>query len=245
MDDFVLRSNAVAVYSFLSQIVNTAGSIQELKSKKILDCGAGGPRPPLAIFHRFGFETHGIDLSDEQIKKAHDFCRQKGIDLNIIRGDVRKIPYDDRAFDFVYEQFAICHLTKKDTVTAIKEMRRVLKPGGLCLLGLISTATWPVTGAEKEPGEYWTEEDEFGLVVHSFFDDDEADQYIKGFDIIKKEKVSQWAYESLAKMTLAGWMEIYDKSPRKISKEDWQGLYDDRFSRARYVHIYYFLRKPH
>jgi ubiquinone/menaquinone biosynthesis C-methylase UbiE len=245
MDDFVLRVNAIPVYAFLSQIVNTAGSIEELKNKKILDCGAGGPRPPLAIFHRFGFETHGIDLSNEQIKKADDFCRKEGINLNIIRGDVRSIPYDDMAFDFVYEQFAICHLTKKDTATAIKEMHRVLKPGGLCLLGLISAETWPVTGEEKEPGEFWTEEDEFGLVVHSFFDDHEADRYIKGFDIIKKEKVIQWAWESLTKMTLTGWMELYDKAPRKIGRDDWGKLYDERFSRARYVHIYYLLKKPH
>ncbi|MHA1290912.1 MAG: hypothetical protein ACTSPB_26300, partial [Candidatus Thorarchaeota archaeon] len=52
------------MYNFLWTIRNST------LEKKILDCGAGGRFPPLAIFHQHGFETHGIDLSDDQIERA-------------------------------------------------------------------------------------------------------------------------------------------------------------------------------
>ena len=44
--------------------------------KRILDCGAGGPDPKLALFYENGFESYGIDISADQIKEAEDFCQK-------------------------------------------------------------------------------------------------------------------------------------------------------------------------
>ncbi|MHA1221258.1 MAG: class I SAM-dependent methyltransferase, partial [Candidatus Heimdallarchaeota archaeon] len=54
--------------------------------KKILDCGAGGRLPPLTMFNEFGFKTHGIDISKNQIKHANDYSNTKGMTLNIVEG---------------------------------------------------------------------------------------------------------------------------------------------------------------
>jgi len=95
--------------------------------KKILDCGAGGPDPKLTLFYENGFETYGIDISDDQIKESKDFCEREGIDLNIIKGDMRNIPFESEYFSFVFSYNSIFHLSKKDTGIAIKEIFRVLK----------------------------------------------------------------------------------------------------------------------
>jgi len=44
--------------------------------KKILDCGAGGQFPPLAIFFAKGYECHGIELSEKQIEAAQNYVNE-------------------------------------------------------------------------------------------------------------------------------------------------------------------------
>jgi len=159
MERIILRTNAIPVYGFLS-FINARHPQDELSQRgKILDCGAGGPIPPLALFARHGFEAWGIDVSDEQLGKARQSCEQHGIEVQLRTGDMRHIPFEDETFDYVYEHYSLCHLSKQDTAQAIGEMYRVLKRQGLCFLDVISADCWPKSrfGQEKEPGEYWGE----------------------------------------------------------------------------------------
>ncbi len=84
----------------------------------------------------------------------------------------------------------MCHLSKQDTAIAVGEMRRVLKPNGLCFLGVISTDCWPKSlfGEEREPGEYWGEEDGKSNVLHSMFTDQEANELVSEWEVVSKEK---------------------------------------------------------
>jgi len=59
--------------------------------KTILDCGAGGRRPPLAIFHKAGYKTFGIDILDSQIALATEYAKEHHMVFNIIKGDMRKL----------------------------------------------------------------------------------------------------------------------------------------------------------
>ncbi|MHA2033254.1 MAG: class I SAM-dependent methyltransferase, partial [Candidatus Kariarchaeaceae archaeon] len=106
--------------------------------KKILDCGAGGNNPPLTLFYLNGFETHGIDISEDENQKAQIFCGTHDIKLNIVTGDIRDIPFEDESFSFVYSINTTVHLSKHDNLKAISEIHRVLKPEGLCCLNFIS-----------------------------------------------------------------------------------------------------------
>jgi ubiquinone/menaquinone biosynthesis C-methylase UbiE len=176
----------LSVYRFLKIIQKT-----ELE-RKILDCGAGGPRPPLALFRRRGFETHGIDISKAAIVAAEKFAVAHGFNLNIIRGDMREIPFDDSSFSYVFSQNSICHLTKKDTMKAIKEMSRVLKPGGFMLVDFVSSESSyygsPSLGEEVGPGEYQYIDDDGDTVLHNFHDDIEPDRYFAGLKLVRKVK---------------------------------------------------------
>lgn len=241
MTSTVLRPNAAPVYTFLSFILARQSELS--LGKKILDCGAGGPLPPLILFHQQGFEAWGIDVSDEQLLRAQAFCKEHGADLHLQKGDMRQIPFEDETFDFVYEQYSMCHLTKRDTGVAIGEMRRVQKKGGLCFLGVISTDTWPPLGREIEPGEFWTEEDG-QEVIHSAFTDEEADQLVSGWDVLLKERRTSWYREHTAQITQAEWLALYDQTLPGQSRDEWLALYDTRSTRTRYTHLYYFLRKP-
>jgi cyclopropane fatty-acyl-phospholipid synthase-like methyltransferase len=80
--------------------------------KEILDCGAGGEDPPLYIFHSLGCTSHGVEISEEQLKKARGFCDAKGIELNIRRGDMRTLPFEGCSFSFVYSYDTVFHMPK-------------------------------------------------------------------------------------------------------------------------------------
>ena len=209
---------------------------------KILDCGAGGPLPPLSIFAEQGMMAHGIDASEAQVARAQEFARRSELPLSIQIGDKRKIPYEDASFDAVYEQYSMCHLTKADTAVAVSEMYRVLKPGGSALLGVVSQECWPLSsfGEERAPGERWIQEDGEER-CHSLFTDAEADALVAAWEISMKEKAI--LYVGGDSLTQEAWQELRQEAPMDCSSEDWIQLFSPRAILCRYAHTYYILRK--
>ena len=245
MKNVVLRPNAIPVYGFLSTIVARQSREGASPRGKVLDCGAGGPLPPLALFHQHGFEAWGIDTSEEQLERARQFCQEQGIELNLRRGDMRRIPFADESFDYVYEHYSMCHLSKQDTAQAVGEMVRVLRRGGLCFLGVISLDSWPKAafGEEREAGEYWMEEGGHGLIRHSMFADGEADDLVSAFEILSKEKHATYLRETAGETSLQEWMELHEEGDG-YSAEEWRAKYEARKNAFQYVHLFYILRKP-
>lgn len=172
-----------AIYNFL-QFTNEFGV-----EKTVLDCGAGGKRPPLALFFNHGYRTFGIDISDSQIDAAHDFAKKHIIELDIRKADMRQIPFDDESFGCVFSWNSSVHLTKDDTKVAIAEMFRVLKKRGLLYVNFI----WSKgvddmdLGIERNKGEFWKTY-ERREIVHSCFSELEADELLEGFEILYKQK---------------------------------------------------------
>src|SRR4030066_1349863 len=76
----------------------------------------------------FGIKT-GIDPSEEMARLA----QTRG--LFIMRALAEEFPFADETIDYVLMVTVICFLT--DLPTAMKEVRRVLKPGGRLIIGFI------------------------------------------------------------------------------------------------------------
>jgi ubiquinone/menaquinone biosynthesis C-methylase UbiE len=162
--------------------------------KVILDCGAGGKYPPLALFYQHGYISYGIDTSDGEIQLARAFFTENSIPLTIIKGDIRHIPFGDESMNFVYSINTLCHLTKIDTVAALKEMERVLTPAGLLFVNFNSVDdVYFGKGQEVGKGEFLQEYDWYLDIVKkghvcSYYEDEEPDSYFDHFEIIRKEK---------------------------------------------------------
>jgi len=176
------------LYDFLALIQSST------LERRILDCGAGGPSPPLSLFAEYGFEAHGIDISPSRIEKAKVYSKANDIVLNLKEGDMRSLPYDDESFSFVYTQNSLCHLTKKDARTSIAEMVRVLKPEGYLMVDFMSTDCSfygaDSLGDQIRPGEFQYIDEDGEKVLHVFYTDDEVDALFHGLEILKKVKVS-------------------------------------------------------
>lgn len=75
---------------------------------------------------RSGAEIHGMDLSVDLLAKAR--ARVGGLaNVSLHRGDAHRMPYPDACFDAVYGSSILHHL---DLAAALREARRVLRPGG-------------------------------------------------------------------------------------------------------------------
>ena len=77
-------------------------------------------------------EIYGLDYNDRMVSRAKEKLGKKGIDAKIVKGNVEDIPYPDSFFDTVINTMAFSGYP--DGEKAMKEMVRVLKPGGVLLL---------------------------------------------------------------------------------------------------------------
>jgi SAM-dependent methyltransferase len=170
---------ATPLYEFLRQC--NASPL----AKDVLDCGAGGSLPPLSLFYHYGYRTCGIEIAEAAIAEARQFCAENHMALNIIRGDMRSIPFPGESFSFVYSYNAVDFMTKPDIAVSMREITRVLRSDGLCYVNFLSVddaETW-------EPFcEKATVKDLLTSKGFAHFEDDEADVYFDAFEIVRKEK---------------------------------------------------------
>ncbi|KAG8529534.1 uncharacterized protein KY384_006171 [Bacidia gigantensis] len=101
---------------------------------QILDvgCGPGSLTVDLAALVPKGKAT-GIEISDDIIKQANALAQERKLD-NVVfeKGDIKSLKYSDNTFDVVHGHQVLQHLA--DPVSALREMRRVTKPGGMVAL---------------------------------------------------------------------------------------------------------------
>lgn len=157
--------------------------------KTILDCGAGGMVPPLALFKEFGYTTKGIDISDLAIERASKFEREYNVSLNIEKGDMQQLSFSDNSFSYCFSYNTIFHMSKENIKKSLGEMKRVLVPGGLLFVNFVSTADERCgTGEAARPGEYY-EIENGEKVLHSYFEENEGDALLEqlGFNKVYKE----------------------------------------------------------
>lgn len=127
----------------------------------LLDCGCGPGTITAGLARAVApGEVTGIDLAASQVAAASVTAARLGLDnLTFECGDVYRLPHDDAIFDAVFSHAMLEHL--QDPVAVLREMHRVLKPGGVaglrCIdLGgtLISPADATLSRAHEVWGKY-------------------------------------------------------------------------------------------
>jgi SAM-dependent methyltransferase len=189
MNDKIFLSQAFLPIFFRTPVLKfLALSNRSPLEKTVLDCGAGGEVPPLALFATMGYTCTGIDIDNDRLDKAATFFKTNNISATLEKGDIRSLRFDDDAFSFSYSFNTIFHLKKKEIRKGIEELRRVTAPGGGVFFNVLSVDDGAYgEGDEVGQGEFIQEEGE-GTTIHSYFGHDECDTWLDGFDIISKEE---------------------------------------------------------
>lgn len=98
------------------------------QDNKILDigCGTGGM---FKVLSKYG-KIWGIDRS----KDAVHYARLRNYSEEVVEADIDKLPFENNFFDVTVCFDVLYHKWVKDDVTALKEMNRVLKSGGILVI---------------------------------------------------------------------------------------------------------------
>ena len=78
-------------------------------------------------------EPLGIGIGVEPAKAMAEMARKRGIDVHEARAEA--LPFQNESFDFVLMVTIICFL--ENPMQALVEAKRVLKPGGVIIIGMI------------------------------------------------------------------------------------------------------------
>lgn len=98
----------------------------------VLDIGSGAGHAACALAPRAASVT-GIDVTPEMVAVASALAREKGLaNVAFEAGDVANLPFPDARFDLVSSRLSAHHYA--DPRAALREVSRVLKPGGRFLL---------------------------------------------------------------------------------------------------------------
>ncbi len=105
--------------------------LNQVKSMLDVGCGIGHWGQLIAPFLSPDMHMIGIDPEELWIVKATERAKQKGLASRATYqlGTAESIPFPDDSFDMVTCQTVLIHV--KDAAISLKEMLRVLKPGGL------------------------------------------------------------------------------------------------------------------
>lgn len=101
-------------------------------------CGTGYLAVGLAVAGIAG-RMHACDLSPEMLERARRNARMVGAEVPLALADAERLPYAAGAFDLVVARGALHHLP--DPLAALREIRRVLAPGGTAVVLAEPTAS--------------------------------------------------------------------------------------------------------
>ena len=121
------------------------------EGQRLLDvgCGPGTITVDLAA-HVAPGQVIGVDTSAEVLERARRHAAELGAPVSFQVGDVYALDFPDASFDVVHAHEVLQHLT--DPVAALREMRRVTRPGGVVALreGDYGAMTWYPPSAALE-----------------------------------------------------------------------------------------------
>jgi ubiquinone/menaquinone biosynthesis C-methylase UbiE len=98
-------------------------------SGTILDAGIGTGRN--IPFYPRGADVVGIDVSPAMLARAERRKARLGAAVTLIEMDVTALKFSSGSFDSAVASFLFCVLPDDLQVPALRELRRVVKPGGL------------------------------------------------------------------------------------------------------------------
>jgi len=93
-------------------------------------CDMGcGPGHVTRYLHEQGAQVCGIDLSDAMVRRA----RELNPGINFQQGDIAALHLPDSRFSGIIAFYSLIHIPPANMVSVLRELHRVLSPGGLML----------------------------------------------------------------------------------------------------------------
>lgn len=132
------RNWRLPFYDILTKLLGADAIRRELVARaapgagqRVLDVGTGTGSLAIACKRaRRDAEVVGIDPDPRALAIARRKAGRARVAIRFEQGYADALPYPDGSFDRVVSSFVLHHLETEDVLRALREMRRVLAPGG-------------------------------------------------------------------------------------------------------------------
>jgi SAM-dependent methyltransferase len=131
----------------------------------ICDMGCG-PGQIARYLHRQGVEALGVDLSPRMVAEA----QRLNPDIHFHQSDMLSLPDADNSWGGIAAFYCIIHIPRPQILDALREMKRVLKPGGVLLV------TFHIGQEIKHLDEWWEKPVDLDF---AFFLPEEMEMWLK------------------------------------------------------------------
>ncbi len=164
---------------------------QDHNVAKILDLGCGSGRH-LVFLSRMGFEMYGFDASPRALSLARQWMDEEGLTADIrIHQMEEPFPYEDGFFDAVISIQVIHHNLMTDILTTVREVERVIRPGGILFVSVPVMHMGPVEKEhdwdhrEVEAGTYIPHKGPESGIPHHYFTPAELTRVFSAFALLE------------------------------------------------------------
>jgi len=106
---------------------------EKFHGKRVLDVGCG-PGWFTVQYAAAGALVDAVDIAPSAVEIARNHLAYRGLGANVNIGNAEALPFPDGTFDLVFSSGVLHHTP--DTLKAVRECRRVLKPGGCAKITL-------------------------------------------------------------------------------------------------------------
>lgn len=131
----------------------------DVPGRRVLELGAGAAAASRWL-RREGAHPVALDLSAGMLRHAADAAGRSGVRVPLVQADAMALPFADASFDIVCTAFGAIPFVA-DSAAAMREVARVLRPGGSWVFSVTHPMRWI----------FWDEPGEDGLIArNSYFD---------------------------------------------------------------------------
>lgn len=126
------------LYDPFTRLLGTSAALRELvaqaelaPAQRVLDLGCGtGATTLLAKRLEPGIEIVGLDPDEKALARARRKAERGRLEVELVQGFGDALPFPDGRFDRVLSSFMFHHLDAAEQPAVLRELRRVLRPGG-------------------------------------------------------------------------------------------------------------------
>jgi ubiquinone/menaquinone biosynthesis C-methylase UbiE len=136
-----------------------AALLGPVRGKRVLEVGCGAAQCSRWLT-RQGADVVAFDISVGQLVQGRTLDRRTGVAVRTVAADAVAIPFADNTFDIVCSAFGGLPFVA-DAATALGEIARVLRPGGLLVFSVTHPIRWAFPD-DPTPTGY--------SITHSYFD---------------------------------------------------------------------------
>nr|MDQ4040475.1 class I SAM-dependent methyltransferase [Actinomycetota bacterium] len=133
--------------------------------ERVLDVGAGTATLAVELKRRCpGATVVGLDADPDVLAIARAKASQAGCELELVEGLSDALPFPDESFDAVVSTLFFHHLDGEAKRATLREVRRVLRPGGRMHVGDFTRPADPLQAALNLPVRVF---DGFAVTAHN------------------------------------------------------------------------------